>query len=47
MSRAYCVLCRAQHTIRTPYLINVHLLANELCEFQNARYNDKKKIVCP
>jgi len=25
-------------------LINVHLLVSELCEYQNARCNDKKKI---
>ena len=25
-------------------LINVHLLVNELCEFRNARCNDKKKM---
>jgi len=24
-------------------LINVHLLVNELCEYQNARCDDKKK----
>ena len=29
-------------------LMNVHLLVNELCEYQNARCNDKKlySIVC-
>ena len=25
-------------------LINVHLLVNELCEYQNARCNDKKYV---
>ena len=25
------------------FLINVHLLVNELCEYQNVRCNDKKK----
>ena len=31
-------------------LINVHLLVNELCEYQNARCNDKKSTFnngCP
>ena len=42
-----CVLCDVQstahntHAIVIKVLINVHLLVNELCEYQNARYNDK------
>jgi len=27
------------------FLINVRLLVNELCEYQNARCNDKKHIL--
>jgi len=29
-------------------LINVHLLVNELCEYQNVRYNDKnyRVVLC-
>jgi hypothetical protein len=26
--------------------MNVHLLVNELCEYQNARCNDKNSQVC-
>ena len=35
-----CVLFAVYTVIKA--LINVHLLVNELCEYRNAQYNDKK-----
>jgi len=37
-----CIVCCAEHMyILIKYLINVYLFVNELCEYQNARCNDK------